>query len=179
MPRFPPSLTIATLQRFAPAKLDGKSSELALSGRTGAMKRADLRIVNRLAELESVRLWVERFAAAHGLPVPVLTSLLVSFDEVLSNIMSHGYRDEEDHAIWLSVALEGGAVVAEVEDDGVPYDPLGAPPPQLSGGIGERSLGGLGVHFVRTLNDEVGYERCGNRNRLRFSKRVPGTATRA
>jgi anti-sigma regulatory factor (Ser/Thr protein kinase) len=140
------------------------------------MKRAELRIGNRLAELESVRQWLEQFGAAHALPVPVLTSLLVSFDEVLSNIISYGYRDEEAHEISLSIALQGGAVVAEVEDDGVAYDPLGAPPPELSGAIGERSPGGLGIHFVRTLNDEVAYERRGNRNRLSFSKRVPGAS---
>ena len=95
---------------------------------------------------------------------------------MLSNIISYGYRDEEDHEICLSIALQGGAVVAEVEDDGVPYDPLGAPPPELSGAISERPLGGLGIHFVRTLNDEVSYERRGNRNRLSFSKRVPGAS---
>jgi anti-sigma regulatory factor (Ser/Thr protein kinase) len=150
--------------------------ELAISGRTGAMKRAELRIGNRLAELESVRRWIERFGTAHALPVPVLTSLLVSFDEVLSNIISYGYRDAEDHEIRLSIALQGDTVVAEVEDDGVAYDPLGTPPPQLSGGVGERSPGGLGVHFVRTLNDEVAYERRGDRNRLSFSKRVPDAA---
>jgi serine/threonine-protein kinase RsbW len=138
------------------------------------MQRAELRIANRLAELESVRQWVEQFGAVHGLPAMVLTSLLVSFDEVLANIISYGYRDAEDHEIHLSMALESGAVVAEVEDDGVPYDPLGAPPPKLGGGIGERSVGGLGVHFVRTLNDEVAYERRENRNRLSFRKRVPG-----
>jgi len=136
------------------------------------MKRAGLRIANRLAELESVRQWIEQFGAAHELPVPVLTTLLVSFDEVLSNIISYGYADGDDHEICLSIALDDGAVLAEIEDDGVPYDPLGAPSPDLSGGIGERSLGGLGVHFVRTLNDEVSYERRGNRNRLSFSKRV-------
>jgi serine/threonine-protein kinase RsbW len=140
------------------------------------MKRAELRIANRLAELESVRQWVERFGAAHALPVPVLTSLLVSFDEVLSNVISYAYRDGGTHEIRLSIALEGGAVVAEIEDDGIPYDPLGAPQPELTGGIGERPVGGLGIHFVRTLNDEVAYERRGNRNRLSFSKRLPGAS---
>jgi anti-sigma regulatory factor (Ser/Thr protein kinase) len=140
------------------------------------MKRAELRIANRLDELESVREWVEQFGAAHRLPVPVLTSLFVSFDEVLSNIISYGYRDGEDHEIRLSVALEGGAVVTEVEDDGVPYDPLGAPPPELSGAVSERSLGGLGIHFLKTLNDDVAYERRGNRNWLSFRKRVLGAS---
>lgn len=67
-------------------------------------------------------------------------------------------------------------MVAEVEDDGVPYDPLGAPQPELGGGVNERPVGGLGIHFVRTLNDGVAYERRGNRNRLSFSKRVPGAS---
>ncbi len=140
------------------------------------MSRTELRIVNRLGELESVRQWLEQFGAAHALPTPVLTSLLVSFDEVLSNIIAYAYRDRDEHEIALSVALEGDAVVAEVEDDGVPFDPLGAAPPDLSGGIGARSVGGLGVHFLRTLNDAVTYERHGNRNRLSFSKRVSGAA---
>lgn len=138
--------------------------------------QAELRIANRLAELERVRLWVEQFGAAHALPGPVLTSLLVSFDEVLNNIISYGYSDERVHEILVSVALRGDAVVAEVEDDGIAYDPLGAPPPDLSGGLGERSPGGLGVHFVKMLNDEVAYERRGDRNRLKFSKRMPGAS---
>jgi serine/threonine-protein kinase RsbW len=140
------------------------------------MERAELRIANRLAELERVRQWVEQFGAAHALPVPVLTSLLVSFDEVLTNIISYGYRDGATHEIRLSVALEGGAVAADVEDDGLPYDPLAAPPPALSGGISERPVGGLGIHFVRTLNDAVAYERRGNTNRLSFSKRLAGAS---
>jgi len=145
---------------------------VVIPGPTGAMERAELRIANRLAELERVRLWIEEFAAAHALPMPVLTSLLVSFDEVLTNVISYAYADGGDHEILLRIALRDGAVAAEVEDDGAPYDPLGAPPPDLRGGIGERSPGGLGIHFVRTLNDEVAYERRGNRNRLSFSKRV-------
>ena len=140
------------------------------------MQRAELRIGSRLAELESVREWSEQFGTAHALPAPVLTSLLISFDEVLSNIISHGHREAEDLEIRLGIALQGGVVVAEVEDDGVAYDPLSARPPDLRGGIGERSLGGLGIHLVRTLNDEVAYERRGNRNCLRFTKRMAGAS---
>jgi serine/threonine-protein kinase RsbW len=140
------------------------------------MKRAELRIPNQLAELERVRLWVEQFGAANALPAPVLTTMLVSFDEVVNNIISYGYRDESDHEIRLSIALRDGAVVAEIEDDAVAFDPLAAPPPDLRRAVGERSEGGLGIHFVRTLNDEVAYERRGGCNRLSFSKRVSGAA---
>lgn len=136
------------------------------------MERAEMRIGNKLGELESVREWVEGFGAAHDLPPAVLTSLLVSFDEVLNNLISYGYADQGDHDIFLRLALAGRAVLAEVEDDGVPYDPLKVPPPELSGGIAERRVGGLGIHFLRTLNDEVTYHRHENKNRLSFKKRL-------
>jgi len=136
------------------------------------MERAEMRIANELAELESVRQWIERFGAAHALSPRVLTALLVSFDEVLSNLISYGYADDRRHEICLRLALAGDTVCAEVEDDGVPFDPLAAPPPRLAGGVGERPVGGLGIHFLRTLNDEVTYRREENRNRLRFKKSV-------
>ncbi|MCG6876052.1 MAG: ATP-binding protein [Betaproteobacteria bacterium] len=134
------------------------------------MERAEIKITNKLAELESVREWVEEFGAAHQLSPRVMTSLLVSFDEVLNNLISYGYSDERDHDIRLRLVLAGNDVWAEIEDDGVPFDPLTAPPPTLSGGIGERPVGGLGIHFLKTLNDEVTYRRQDNTNRLRFRK---------
>lgn len=135
------------------------------------MERAEMRIANKIGELENVRLWVERFGATHNLPPRVLTSLLVSFDEMLNNLISYGYADQCDHEILLHLALDESAVAGEIEDDGVPYDPLAAGPPNLEGGIAERPVGGLGIHFLRTLNDEVTYQRNGNKNRLRFQKR--------
>jgi len=138
------------------------------------MARSEMRIPNRLAGLEAARQWVERFCAAHRLPAPVATGLLVSFDEVLTNVISYGYADADEHEILVRLAFADGVVVAEIEDDGVPYDPLRAPPPTLGGGIADRPIGGLGMHFVRTLNDEVTYVRQDNKNRLSFTRRVPG-----
>ena len=130
-----------------------------------------MRIANKIGELESVRLWVEGFGATHNLSPRVLTSLLVSFDEVLNNLISYGYADQDRHEIVLRLALDESAVSGEIEDDGVPYDPLVAGPPKLEGGIAERPVGGLGIHFLRTLNDEVTYQRNGKINWLRFQKR--------
>ena len=151
----------------------GASASRAMgSGQADAMERTEIKISNQLAELESVREWVEGFGAAHRLPTRVMTNLLVSFDEILNNLISYGYSDERDHEIWLRMVLGENEVWAEVEDDGVPFDPLAAPSPALNGGVGERPVGGLGIHFLRTLNDEVTYGRQENRNRLRFRNRV-------
>ncbi len=131
-----------------------------------------MRISNELAELERVRQWIEEFGADNRLPTQALTGLLVSFDEVLSNVISYGYADDAVHEIILRLAFADGAVLGEIEDDGVPFDPLAARSPSLTGGIGDRPVGGLGIHFVKELNDEVAYERGRDRNRLRFKKNV-------
>ena len=131
-----------------------------------------MRIANTLDELDAVREWVEAFGADHGLPPRTLTGLLVSFDEVLNNLISYGYADEARHEIVLCIALEDDAVTAEVQDDAIPFDPLAAPAPDLSGGVAERPVGGLGIHLLKKLNDEVTYRREANQNRLTFKKRV-------
>ncbi len=136
------------------------------------MERAEIKIANKLTELEGVREWVEGFGAAHKLPTRVMTNLLVSFDEILNNLISYGYSDRCDHEIWLRLIVAEPDVWAEVEDDGVPFDPLVVPPPTLSGGVVERPVGGLGIHFLKTLNDEVTYGREENRNLLRFRNRL-------
>jgi len=59
-----------------------------------------------------------------------------------------------------------------VSDDGVPFDPLAVAPPDTSLPLEQRPLGGLGIHLVRHLVDEVTYERRGDRNVLTLVKAV-------
>ena len=65
---------------------------------------------------------------------------------------------------------EAGRVTVDVVDDGIPFDPTAAAAPDTSLEVEDRDVGGLGVHLVRKLMDEVAYRRDGDRNRLRFSK---------
>ena len=77
----------------------------------------------------------------------------------------------------LAVALWGGVVTAEVSDDGRAFDPLKVPPPDLESDLQSRPVGGLGVHFIKTLMDEVSYRREGGRNILTMHKRFGPAGT--
>ena len=62
-----------------------------------------------------------------------------------------------------------------IADDGRPFDPLTeAPEPDLESAIEDRPIGGLGVHLVRTMMDEVRYRREEGKNRLTLVKRREG-----
>ncbi len=135
----------------------------------------ELRLANDLADLAQLADRVEGFGAAQGLPAGVVNALNVVLDEAVSNAINHGYEAgvRGEIAVRLRRAPEGVSV--EVEDDGKPFDPLQAPPPDLSLPLERRPIGGLGIHLIRNLMDEVSYARVGGRNVLKMVKRLSST----
>jgi len=137
-------------------------------------ERLRLRIANDLAELTRVAEAVDEFCAAHALPADCAFKLNVALEELLTNTVSYGYDDAARHEIALDIALEGDAIVVELSDDARPFDPLDAPPPDLDSPIEERRVGGLGVHLVKTMMDDVAYAYRDGRNHVRLRKRIGG-----
>lgn len=136
------------------------------------MAQIEARIPNRRRDMATVAAMTERFGAEHKVPGAVVNDLNVALDEVLANIMSYAYSPGERAEILVRLALTGSEIVAEIEDDGRPFDPLEAPPPDLSKSLRDRKVGGLGIHFIKSLMDDVSYHRIDGRNRLRLSKKL-------
>jgi anti-sigma regulatory factor (Ser/Thr protein kinase) len=109
---------------------------------------------------------LETHLSQAGAPMAVASAVMIAADEVLSNVVDHGGAT----TVQVSAGVRDRRVTVEVVDDGVPFDPTAARAPDTSLGIEEREVGGLGVHLVRKLMDEVAYRRDGGRNKLRFSR---------
>ena len=70
-------------------------------------------------------------------------------------------------AIDIVVTSEDDALTIEVMDDGNPFNPLqDSVVPDVEAMIEDRPIGGLGVHLVKTLMQDLNYERTDGRNRL-------------
>jgi anti-sigma regulatory factor (Ser/Thr protein kinase) len=130
------------------------------------MNQTEVTIHNRREELARVREAVDRLAAAHHLDAGVVADMQVALDEVLRNIVDHGYTDEAEHEIRIRLRVLDTVLEAIIEDDGVPFDPLQSPAPDTRASLRERRIGGVGVHFVKNLMTEVRYDRVGDRNSL-------------
>ncbi len=115
---------------------------------------------------------VEAFLENSAVPAAIAAKLMVAFDEVVSNVLSHGHA-EGAPAIEIAITVGERAVVVAVGDDGRAFDPLAAPPPDTTLSAQDRPIGGLGILLVRKLMDEVTYQREHGWNRLRFSKDFP------
>ncbi len=129
--------------------------------------RNDLNDVSQLAER------IEAFGEEGGLSVQHIYQLNLVLDELLTNIVSYGYDDALPHEIRLRLRAEPGHLTAILTDDGKPFNPLKeAPAAVLDGSVEDRPIGGLGIHFMRTLMDEVTYQRQDGCNQLTLIKHL-------
>jgi serine/threonine-protein kinase RsbW len=87
----------------------------------------------------------------------------------LVNIINHAYKEQKPGQIEVSCITDGkGLLTIEIIDWGTPFDVLAAPRPDLTPDLSEREPGGLGIHFMKQLMNNVAYRREGDRNILEF-----------
>ena len=117
-------------------------------------------------ELLTIANAVEDLARRENWPQDLEFRVNLVLEELGLNIMNHGH-DGGDHDIDIVLTSEDDAVTIEIIDDGQPFDPLkDAPPPDLDSPIDDRRVGGLGVHFVRSVMDDLRYRRERGKNYL-------------
>lgn len=115
------------------------------------------------------------FAEAHVLPEDVRRSMAIAVDELLANVLSHGLP-QGGGQVTLEVDLRPDRLVVQVSDDGPPFDPLGRSAPDTTSPLKDRPIGGLGIHLVRQLVDDVRYQRRGDRNEVTLTKQLTAAA---
>jgi anti-sigma regulatory factor (Ser/Thr protein kinase) len=136
------------------------------------MGHEQIRIVlsNDLSEIAKLHRELEIFGQKCGLSPKTLFELNLILEEVVANVISYAYRDNQQHEIVVCAASREGELVMEVEDEGRPFNPAQSPPPDLERPLERRNVGGLGLHLVRELTSSLEYNRVGTKNRLVMKK---------
>lgn len=111
--------------------------------------------------------------AGRDVPMAVIGAVLIAADEVITNALSYGGAP----SVEVAGQVADERVVLRVSDDGAAFDPLAATTPDTTLGVEDREIGGLGIHLVRKMMDDVAYERRGKYNRLQFSKSFASSST--
>ena len=125
-----------------------------------------------LREIERLNKLVRQFGDLHEVPSRALYALNLALDEVVTNVVRHGFDDPSGHELQAQVTIQGENLTTVVSDPGRAFNPLDVAPPDLNAPLAERALGGLGVHLVRSLMDSVEYRRDNGKNVLTMRKRV-------
>ena len=122
-------------------------------------------------EIEAVLEAVEEFGEGEDWPPPILFKVKLAIEELGLNVAHYGRVDRVPD-IEITVISKPEVLTINIEDDGRPFDPLNdAPEPDLTSPIEDRPIGGLGIHFVREMMDEVTYRHEDGKNCLELTLR--------
>ena len=135
-------------------------------------ERLFLRIPPNHNQLEQIPAAVEEFAERDNWPPDLVFKLNLVLEELGVNIVNYSGATGE---IEISLASDDETVTIEIADNGRSFNPLAElDTPDISAPLGERPIGGLGVHLVRSMMDELSYSREDGMNRLVMTKRKAG-----
>jgi len=138
----------------------------------GSSVQAHVTARNDLSELSRLSEFLAAFFAQTSLPADLLGDFELALEEVFANAVMHGHPEGGVHEISISIALEDAVVRLAVEDDGIPFNPLEAPLVDLDLPLEKRGIGGLGIHLVKGVMDDLEYTRLEGRNRLVMRKKI-------
>jgi serine/threonine-protein kinase RsbW len=131
-----------------------------------------LRLAAELADLAQFRLFVQESAGACGVAAGDVVNIVLAVDEAVTNVILHGYAGRCG-AVELEVTRAQDALVIRLRDEAAPFDPTGVAAPDLTVSPLERASGGLGLHLIRQVMDQLTYRRLpGGGNELTMSKRI-------
>lgn len=119
---------------------------------------------------------LDAFCNEEHVPDEVAWRLRVVLDEIVANIVTHGRAGAGETPLFdVWFRAEPDAVEVTVADDGPAFNPLLQPEPDTTLPLQSRQPGGLGITLIKSLMDDVHYERT-DRNILTVRKRLGSTA---
>jgi len=97
----------------------------------------------------------------------------MAVDEACTNVIEHAYGGEAKGNIEIVCQVEPGRCTIRIVDHGQPFDPTKVPPPRASASLEDIRPGGIGLHLMKQLMDEVRFEFTEQGNVLTMVKNSP------
>ena len=104
---------------------------------------------------------------------PMKASMIVSVaaDEIIANVCDYAYAGAKGELkITVLPLTEPAGVRIEFTDTGIPFNPLEKEDPDITLGLAERPIGGLGIFMVKKTMDRIQYEYVNDSNVLIIDK---------
>lgn len=120
-----------------------------------------------LARVAPLVLETASFLEQHGVGARPSYRVQLLLEEIVSNVVRHGLQGDRTRDVEVRVALDETGISLAVVDEASSFDPLrDAPAPRTRRVLADLVEGGLGLHLVKRMADELSYERRGNQNRV-------------
>jgi len=126
---------------------------------------------NDIQQIPTLAEWVDSL----GVPQELNMQINLALEEVVTNVMLYAYPGQNGQVLVESGKWKvesGEKLIFTITDSGIPFDPTQKEEVDTTLSAEERQIGGLGIHLVRQIMDEVKYERTNNQNILTLVKKL-------
>jgi serine/threonine-protein kinase RsbW len=136
-------------------------------------KKHLLTVPGLYAEIQTACQFVTQGAAEAGLDETAVFHIELACDEACTNVIEHAYGGEGSGDIQVSWQVADGKFVIEIADNGRAFDLSQIPAAPDTDNMEDIKIGGLGIHFMRQLMDEVTFSsNAQNGNKLVMKKKI-------
>jgi len=130
-----------------------------------------LKISSITENLEIIREFVNRLALHGGFSQEMADQIELAVDEACTNVIKHAYKYDPKRSIDIAVLLDKTKMEIVISDKGQGFNITELPKPDLEKYVHESRSGGLGIHLMRSLMDEVNFKfHPGKRNEVSLIK---------
>ena len=164
-----PREIVETMQANVEAFVAGAQQSDDLTMLAIRYQRPAILMRNDIQQIPTLSEWVEGLNVPNELNMPINLAL----EEAVSNVMLYAYPEKSGQVFVEFVRVQdnqGGRIIFTISDNGIPFDPTQKAPADITLSAEERAIGGLGIHLVRQLMDEVSYRREDGKNILTLIK---------
>ena len=127
---------------------------------------------NDIQQIPQLADFVETIAEESGLSQPLAMSLNLALEEAVTNVIVYAYPEGTDGLVDIEAIIRKDLIRFIISDSGQPFDPTQVEAVDINLPLEERPIGGLGIHLVRSIMDEVSYERVDGKNHLYLIKKL-------
>jgi len=115
----------------------------------------DLSVKASLENLQKVRQYIDHVGSSLGVNDEAMGDLRLVVDEAVTNVIIHGYGDNDGVVEVHMEAAEGNSVIIRIRDHAESFDPSHVNAPKLDTALKDRPFGGMGIFLIKKMTDEA------------------------
>lgn len=131
-------------------------------------------VLSDFSELEKIRTFILSSATYFGFNKKISFQIALAVDEACTNIINYAHKKENNKEICIEIDHSTNEFIVKIFDEGSPFDPNKANTPNLSEHLQKMKRGGLGIHIIKNVIDNINYypHVINNKNLLELRKKL-------
>lgn len=126
-------------------------------------------------ELERIRDFIDYWATEFGFNKIDTNKIILAVDEACSNLIKYAFQNKIENEICIKIETKKPDFIINIADDAPPFDLTERPDLNMNEYFNVMKRGGLGIHIIKNVMDEISYKPSGNKrnkNILKLKKQL-------